>query len=89
MDDLADSDSAYGAAEAAFIEAVRSGAGRASLAVLAAEVAKTADQFNATAYRLLHAANAGARADLDALTERTEVLSELWADLSAAYGASE
>lgn len=89
MDDLTEADRAYEAAEAAFIDAVKSGAGRASLAVVAAEVAARADQFNAIAYRRLHDAGTEERTDLDALTERTEVLSELWADLSAAYGATE
>lgn len=89
MDDLAEADRTYEAAEAAFIGAVKSGADRTSLAVLAAEVAARAEQFNAIAHRRLHETNADQRADLDALTERTEVLSELWADLSAAYGATE
>lgn len=89
MDDLGEAESTYEAAEAAFIGAVKSGADRTSLAALAAEVSARAEQFNALAYRRFHETDGEERADLDALTERTEVLSELWADLSAAYGATE
>ena len=43
-------------------------------------MAAKGEQFNAGAFRAWHAGQ-----DFDALTERTEVLSELWADIAKAY----
>jgi hypothetical protein len=44
-----------------------------------------ASQFNAEAFRSLHAGAEGTWTALDHLTERTEVLAELWLDLATAY----
>lgn len=76
----------YEAAEAAFMNAVRADAGKTKLATSAREVADAASRFNAEAYKCLHAGIEGAWMPLDHLSERTEVLAELWLDLAAAYG---
>jgi hypothetical protein len=75
----------YDQAEAGFLSAVRTQGDRPSLAVAARQVANAASAFNAEAYRRLHASEEGAWMPLDQLTERTEVLAELWIDLAAAY----
>lgn len=85
MTDEEQASDAYEAAEAAFLSAVREQADRSVLAELASRVAAQAGQWNGVAYRQFHAAPADDRQDLDALTERTEVLSELWSDIAAAY----
>lgn len=77
----------YGRAEADFLSEVRSAVDRASLGVAARRVATTASAFNAEAYRKFHAAEEDAWMPLDQLTERTEVLAELWIDVTAAYEA--
>jgi hypothetical protein len=76
---------AYEQAEAAFLTAIRTRAPRAAAATTASNAAAAATAFNTEAYRKLHAAEDDAWAPLDHLTERTELLSELWADLAAAY----
>lgn len=78
---------AYEQAEADFLAAVRGGAERPRLALAARSVADAAASFNAEAYRQLHAGVETMWMPLDNLTERTEVLKELWSDLAAAYEA--
>ncbi len=75
----------YQAAEAAFMDAVRADAGKARLASSARAVADAASRFNTEAYKSLHSGVEGAWMPLDHLTERTEVLAELWLDLVTAY----
>jgi hypothetical protein len=75
----------YDQAEAQFRAAVRAHAERSSLAAAARLVATAAGALNAEAYRKMHAGQEDAWMPLDNLTERTEVLSELWADLADAY----
>lgn len=76
----------YERAEAGFLSALRADGSRLALGQAAREVATTASAFNAEAYRRLHAAEGDAWMPLDHLTERTEVLAELWIDLASAYG---
>lgn len=75
----------YERAESAFMDAVRAERERGALAASARAVAEAASQFNAEAYKNLHAGAEGAWMSLDHLTERTEVLAELWFDLATAY----
>jgi len=75
----------YEAAESAFMATVRADAGKATLATSAREVADAAARFNAEAFTQLHSGVEGAWMPLDHLTERTEVLAELWLDLATAY----
>jgi hypothetical protein len=58
---------------------------RDELAVAAASVAEAARHWNVASYRQFHQSEGEARQALDLLTERTEVLEELWADLAAAF----
>jgi hypothetical protein len=76
---------AYEQAESEFLDAVRARADRAALAPLARGVATAAGAFNAEAHREYHAGAEDAWLPLDWLTERTEVLAELWRDVAAAY----
>ena len=48
-------------------------------------MAIAASRFNAEAYRRFHLGADDAWMSLDLLTERTEVLEELWEDLASAY----
>jgi hypothetical protein len=75
----------YELAESAFMDAVRAEADRGSLAAAARAVANAASQFNAEAYKSLHSGVEDAGMPLDHLTERTEILAELWLDLATAY----
>ena len=75
----------YERAESAFIDTVGADAGRGALATAARAVADAASRFNAEAYRSLHSGVEGTWMPLDHLTERTEVLTELWHDLATAY----
>ena len=77
----------YELAESAFLDAVRTGTSRTDLAHAARAVADAASRFNAEAYKSLHAGVQDAWMSLDLLTERTEVLAELWLDLATAYAA--
>jgi hypothetical protein len=77
-------EAAYEAAEAAYLTALRSDAARADLTSLANSLAAAAEAWNAAAYAEYHRSTVDRRDDND-LTERTEVLSELWADIAAAY----
>jgi hypothetical protein len=77
----------YEQAESAFIDAVRAEEGRGSLAAAARSVADAASRFNAEAYKSLRSGVRDAWMPLDHLTERTEVLAELWLDLATAYEA--
>jgi hypothetical protein len=85
--DLQNLSDRYEEAEAAFLDAVRQHADRASLASAARLVASTADAFNSEAWRKYHAGEEDAWMPLGDLTERTEVLVELWTDLAAAHEA--
>ncbi len=75
----------YEIAESAFMDAVRADTESASLAAAARAVANAASHFNAEAYKSLHTGVEDAWMPLDHLTERTEVLAELWLDLATAY----
>jgi len=75
----------YEAAESAFMADVRADSGRMKLATSARAVAEAASRFNVEAYKRLHSGVEGAWMPLDHLTERTEVLAELWLDLATAY----
>ena len=75
----------YQRAEFAFVEAVRAGVERGTLASAARAVAGAASEFNTEAYRSLHSGMEDAWMPLDHLTERTAVLAELWLDLATAY----
>ena len=86
-DDLERLDSEYEQAEAAFVDAVRRDAPRTELAATARAIAAASASWNSEAHRRLFAAVVGSREELDRLTERTEVLSELWADLAEAFEA--
>lgn len=83
-----EAEAGYEQAEAAFLVAVRSGAPRDVLAAAAGSVAEAAQIFNQTAYARYHESPEAEREKLDLLTERTEVLSELWADLADPYRQS-
>ena len=83
--DLEQLSEAYEQAESAFIHAVRTEAERASLAEAARATAKAAARFNDEAFESLHTGVEDAWMPLEHLTERTEVLAELWLDLAAAY----
>ena len=74
----------YEQAEAAYLEAIRTRADRDDVAGAARSVAAVAAAFNSAAYHAFHQGQS-AWMPLDQLTERTEALSELWADLAAAY----
>jgi len=76
---------AYESTEAEFLRAARSDADRSQLAIKARAVAAVARAFNTEAHRRLHLGTEDAWMPLDQLTERTEVLAELWADIAAAY----
>lgn len=75
----------YERAEADFLSSVRTDAARALLAGAARRVATAASAFNAEAYRKFQASEDDGWMPLDQLTERTEVLAELWIDVAAAY----
>lgn len=76
---------AYEVVEAQFLTAVRESRAHEDLATAARAVAVAAERFNAEAYRKLHAKEDDAWDSLDRITERTEVLHELWSDLANAY----
>jgi len=83
-------DSRYDAAEAQFISAVRAGHDREVLRELAAEVAAAAVEWQSTAYAAFFAERERSTEasrpviELEIEAERAELLSGLWADLSAA-----
>ena len=79
-DALTATDTAYERAEADFLSAVRSRSERADLRIACGAVAEAAADWNTLAYERLHQLIGDERAELDPLTERTEVLSELWAE---------
>lgn len=78
----------YETAETQFLTAVRDNADRSQLAVHARAVATAANLFNAEAYRRLHSGLEDAWMPLDQLTERTEVLADLWEAIASAYETS-
>ena len=86
-DDLEGLSSSYELAEAAFLEIVRADAQRRAIGVAARRVAIAASAFNAAAHRKLHAGDEDVWMPLDLLTERTELLTELWEDIASAYEA--
>ena len=75
----------YEKAEEAFLAAIRTGDGRAALTALADDVAAQAEAWNATAYAAYHASEREQRAALDQVTERTELLQQLWLDIAGAF----
>jgi hypothetical protein len=75
----------YESAETQFLTAVRDDADRFQLAVKARAVATAAHGFSAEAYRRFHSGAEDAWMPLDQLTERTEVLADLWEDIASAY----
>lgn len=84
--DLDALDEQYEQAEAQYLDAIRQDKPRGDTAVLAKSVADAVAAWNAAAYQRLHeTAESDERYQLDLLTERTEVLADLWADLAAAY----
>ena len=85
VDELQSLSSAYERAEADFLTTLRTRADRVTLAATVRETATAAAAFNAEAYRRLHACEGDAWMPLDQLTERTEVLAELWVDIAVAY----
>jgi hypothetical protein len=84
-DNLESLEQHYEKAEAAFLAAVRGMSARAELATAARAVAHAADAWKTEAYRVFHMSKGTKRENFDWLTERTEVLSELWADIAAAF----
>lgn len=85
-DELQSLSNAYERAEADFLTTVRIRGDRVTLASAARRTASSAAAFNAEAYRRLHAREDDAWMPLDLLTERTEVLAELWVDISRIRG---
>jgi len=77
---LVASEREYEAAEAAFLVAASEGGALHQIAELGLSAASVAGGLNSAAYELLHASHGERRAELDLLTERTEVLAELWRD---------
>jgi hypothetical protein len=75
----------YESAEMQFLTAVRDDADRSQLAIRARAVATAAHGFNAEAYRRFHSGVEGAWMPLDQLTERTEILADLWEGIARAY----
>ena len=88
MDSARDEQSAerrYERAEETFLAALRADRDRATLTALADEVAVEAKAWNAAAYRQYHASQNTCRNALDSLTERTEVLEQIWFDIAGAF----
>lgn len=85
LDALTDS---YEKAEASYLAGLRAGVERGGLTGLAATVAQAANDWNTGAYTAFHVASGYDRTALDLLTERTEVLAELWTDIATAYQAT-
>ena len=75
----------YEEAEEAFLAAIRTGDGRGALIALADDVAAQAEAWNAAADAAYHASESEQRSALDQLTERTEVLQQLWLDIAGAF----
>jgi hypothetical protein len=75
----------YESAEMQFLTAVRDDADRSQLAVRARAVATAAHGFNAEAYRRFHIGVEDAWMPLDQLTERMEILADLWEGIARAY----
>jgi hypothetical protein len=88
-DDLDRLDAEYEMAEAAFLAAIRRDVPRTEVARAARNVAKASTEYNDEAYRRLHSSEGDEQVRLDWLTERTEVLSELWADIADAFETHE
>lgn len=85
MADLQAFEDAYDRAEAAYLNGIQADLPRDEMARLAGVVAAAAAEFNTEAYRNLSTSSGDEREELDRLTDLTETLSELWADLHAAY----
>ena len=75
----------YAEAEDAFLAAIRADRDRIALSVLADKVAAEAKAWNAAAYREYHVSQDARRSALDHLTERTELLANLWSDIAGAF----
>ncbi|WP_109506283.1 hypothetical protein [Nocardioides speluncae] len=82
-------DAAYESAEAAVLDALRASRPMAQLVDLVSEVARASEAWNAAAYRAYHQSSGDQRLALDQLTERTEVVSELWRDIAEAVADSD
>lgn len=90
MADLDRADEMYERAEASFLDAVRTGQGDPEILLRADDIVSAAETWNQIAYRRLHESRSEspeAQRELDSLTERTEVLFELWRDIAAALRA--
>jgi hypothetical protein len=85
VSDLAAAEQQYESCERAYLDALRRSASCTELLRLAGDVAAAAASWNKVAYERLNAVAGEERKNLDLLTERTEVLSELWADIRSAY----
>jgi hypothetical protein len=79
----------YEDAEEAFLAAVRTLRDRADLTALADSVAVQAKAWNAAAYLAYHASSGDEKKALDHITERTEVLENLWFDIAGAFHGRE
>ena len=77
-------DAQYEKAEATVLAAFRAGADGEQLVQLVRGAAIAAADWNAVAYAEFRRSEGDQRAELDYLTERTEVLSELWRDIADA-----
>ena len=75
----------YESADMQVLTAVRDDADRPQLAVKARAVATAAHRFSAESYRCFHSGAENAWMPLGQLTERTEVLTDLWDDIARAY----
>ncbi|GAB3243382.1 hypothetical protein [Nocardioides dilutus] len=79
----------YEDAETAFLAAVRADGDRTTLTALADAVAAKAKAWNEAAYAVYHASSGDERDSLDQVTERTEVLANLWFDIAEAFHGRE
>ena len=82
--------SSYELAEHAYLAALQANEGRAALAAAAERVAEAAKAWNTACYSVYFAlrdatGNAQLQRNADNEAERTEVLSEMWRDIAAAY----
>ena len=75
-------EAAYEVAEVEYLSALRQAADRTVMTSLAAKLSSPASEWNSAAYAAFFAFPSEA---LNDLTERTDVLAELWADVAAAY----
>jgi Lon protease-like protein len=79
----------YEVAEEAFLAAIRTGRDRAVLTALCDSLAAQSKAWNAAAYMAYHASSGDEKEALDRITERTEVLENLWFDIAKAFHGRE